>query len=82
MNDLIELIRRIIDHHSKHDLEEGVGVACGCGTEGLPDHSRHVAEEIVDRLGLRPYGISNVSSEIRYVSAWFADELTKLEGAE
>jgi hypothetical protein len=41
-----------------------------------------VAEKIVDRLGLRPSGISNVSKEIRYVSAWFADELTNLEGAE
>jgi hypothetical protein len=82
INDLIERIRRIIDHHSKHDREGGVGVACGCGAEGLSDHSRHVAEEIVDRLGLRPNSISNVSKEISYVSAWFANELTKLEGAE
>jgi hypothetical protein len=82
INDLIERIRRIIDHHSKHDREGGVGVACGCGAEGLSDHSRDVAEEIVDRLGLRLDSISNVSNEIRYVSAWFADELTKLEGAE
>jgi hypothetical protein len=38
-----------------------------------------VAQEIVDRLGLRREGVSR---EIRYVSAWFDDELTKLEGAE
>jgi hypothetical protein len=82
MNDLIERVRRTIDHHPKQDREDGVGVACGCGAEGLSDHSRHVAEEIVGRLGLRPDPISNVSKEIRYVSAWFDDELTKLEGAE
>jgi hypothetical protein len=38
-----------------------------------------VAQQIVDSLGLREEA---VGTEIRYVSAWFDDELTKLEGAE
>jgi hypothetical protein len=33
-------------------------------------------------LGLRPENPVNAKGEIRYVSAWFDDELTKLEGAE
>jgi len=41
-----------------------------------------VAEEIVDRLKLRPESVNNVRNEIRSASAWFDDELTKLEGAE
>jgi hypothetical protein len=41
-----------------------------------------VAQEIVARLGLRPERAVKVKDEIRYVSAWFDDELTKLEGAE
>jgi hypothetical protein len=41
-----------------------------------------VAEEVVARLGLRPERAIGGKDEIRYVSAWFDDELTKLEGAE
>jgi hypothetical protein len=41
-----------------------------------------VAEEVVARLGLRPERAAKLKGEIRYVSAWFDDELTKLEGAE
>jgi hypothetical protein len=48
----------------------------------LSDHPRHVAEEIGDRLKLRPQSVDNVRNKIRYASAWFDDELTKLEGAE
>jgi hypothetical protein len=33
-------------------------------------------------LGLRPERAGNTKDEIRYVSAWFDDVLTKLEGAE
>jgi hypothetical protein len=40
-----------------------------------------VAEEIVERLQLRPES-NKVRNEIRYASAWFDDELTKLEGTE
>jgi hypothetical protein len=44
-----------------------------------PGHAHHVAEDIVARLELRP---EKVDDKVRYVSAWFDDELTKLEGAE
>jgi hypothetical protein len=43
------------------------------------DHARHVAEEIVEQLELRK---DKADNKMRYVSAWFDDELTKLEGAE
>ena len=43
------------------------------------DHARHVAEDIVGQLELRREKVDN---KMRYVSAWFDDELTKLEGAE
>jgi hypothetical protein len=43
---------------------------------------RHLAQEIVDRLGLTQESAGDRSRKIRYVSAWFDDELTKLEGAE
>jgi hypothetical protein len=82
MTDLIERIRRIIEQHREVDRDDVPGVACRCVAEGLSDHPRHVAEEIVDRLKLRPESVNNVRNEIRYVSAWFDDELTKLEGAE
>jgi hypothetical protein len=42
-------------------------------------HARHVAEDIVGQLELRR---DQVDDKMRYVSAWFDDELTKLEGAE
>ena len=45
----------------------------------LSDHARHVAEDIVGQLELRR---EKVDDKMRYVSAWFDDELTKLEGAE
>ena len=43
------------------------------------DHARHVAEDIVGQLELRR---EEADDKMRYVSAWFDDELTKLEGAE
>jgi hypothetical protein len=33
-------------------------------------------------LKLRPQSVDNVRNKIRDASAWFDDELTKLEGAE
>jgi hypothetical protein len=42
-------------------------------------HARHVAEDIVNCLELRR---EKGDEKMRYVSAWFDDELTKLEGAE
>lgn len=44
--------------------------------------ARHVVQEIVARLGLRAEEPVSAKGETRYVSAWFDDELTKLEGAE
>jgi hypothetical protein len=82
MTDLIERIREIIDDHGQDDPADDTGVICDCGASGLSDHSRHVAEEIVERLGLRPENVSNIRNKVRYVSALFDDEITKLEGAE
>jgi hypothetical protein len=42
-------------------------------------HARHVAEDIVEQLELRR---ENADDKMRYVSAWFDNELTNLEGAE
>ena len=81
MTDLIERIRRIIEQHREVERGDAAGVACGCRAKGLSDHPRHVAEEIVERLQLRPES-NKVRNEIRYASAWFDDELTKLEGTE
>jgi hypothetical protein len=45
----------------------------------LSYHAHHVAEDIVGQLELRR---EEAEDKMRYVSAWFDDELTKLEGAE
>ena len=82
MNDLIERIRQIIDDHGEDDRAEDAGRTCGCGATRLSDHSRHVAEEIVKRLELTAEHVNRVGNEVRYVTALFDDELTKLEGAE
>jgi hypothetical protein len=76
MTDLIERIREILE---KHRIDDDSDVGCRCGAEGSSDHSGHVAQEIIDRLGLRREAVGN---EIRYVGAWFNNELTILEGAE
>jgi hypothetical protein len=76
MTDLIEHIRGILEHHRRDD---GSDAGCRCGAEGLSDHSGHVAQEIVDRLSLRREALGK---QIRYVGAWFNNELTILEGAE
>jgi hypothetical protein len=44
-----------------------------------PSRAHQIAEDIVAQLQLRR---ENVDNKMRYVSAWFDDELTKLEGAE
>jgi hypothetical protein len=46
---------------------------------GESSHARHVAEDIVEQLELRR---ETVDDKMRYVSAWFDNELTNLEGAE
>jgi hypothetical protein len=75
MTDPIERIRKILEDHR---VDEG-GVRCTCGATGLPGHAHHLAEEIVTQLGLQRERSGN---EMRYVAAWFDEELTKLEGAE
>ena len=82
MTDLIDRIREIIERHRVDDFTTATRHPCQCGAEERSDHSRHVAEEVVARLGLRPERAIGGKDEIRYVSAWFDDELTKLEGAE
>jgi hypothetical protein len=82
MTDLIDCIRDIIERHRANEFVTATGHPCHCAAGELSDHSRHVAQEVVTRLGLRPERAINVKDEIRYVSAWFDDELTKLEGAE
>ena len=79
---LIERIRQIIDNHRAGGLGPDARLTCSCGAEGLSDHPRHVAEQIVDGLGLKPHSIDEVKKRIRYASTWFDWELTQLEGAE
>ena len=75
MTDPIERIRKVLEDHRVDDASVG----CNSAATRPSDHARHVAEEIVAQLGLQR---ENVRNEIRYVSAWFDDQLTKLEGAE
>jgi hypothetical protein len=82
MTDLIDRIREIIDRHRVGQFTATTGHPCQCGAEKVSDHSLHVAQEIVAELRLRPERAVDAKDEIRYVSAWFDDELTKLEGAE
>jgi hypothetical protein len=70
MTDLIDFIREIIERHRVHGLTRTTGHPCHCGAADLPDHSHHVAQEVIARLGLRPERAINVKHEIRYVSAW------------
>ena len=86
MADLIAHIRDVIDQHAKCDRGDDGDLGCGCGATRLSDHSSHVAQAIVNRLGLRRESADNVrkavTDKVRYVSALFDEELTVLEGAE
>jgi hypothetical protein len=82
MPDLVEPIRQVIDGHRETGSGDESGVACSCGAKGLSDHPRHVAQQVVERLGLRPERIDDAKKHIRYATAWLDWELTKLEGAE
>ena len=64
MTDLVERIRRVIEQHREVDRDDTPGVGCGCRAQGLSDHPRHVAEEIGDRLKLRPQSVDNVRNKI------------------
>lgn len=79
MSNLAKHIREILEHHHIDGQTNSAGIGCGCGAVDLADHSSHVAQQIIDRLELRKEAVGN---KIRYVSAWFNDELTKMEGAE
>jgi predicted ATPase with chaperone activity len=78
---LIDRIAQIVDHHHATGVDGGSGVACSCGAQGISKHSRHVAGQIVDQLDLKPE-IDEVKKRIRYASAIFDWELTKIEGAQ
>jgi hypothetical protein len=82
MTDLINCIREVIERHRLLEHSAASGQPCQCEAQEQSDHSRHLAQEIVARLGLRPERSIDLPDQIRYVSAWFNDELTKLEGAE
>jgi hypothetical protein len=79
VGDLIERMTRIVDDHRARGDREG---DCRCGASGITDHPRHVAEQIAAHMGLRREAADDTVAKARYVSAWFDDELTKLEGAE
>ena len=79
---LVERIRQIIDDHRVCGFGADARLTCSCGAEGLSDHPRHVAEQIVDGLGLKPHSIDEVKKRIRYTTASLNWELTKLEGIE
>jgi hypothetical protein len=79
---LIDRIRVLIERHRVAEFTAASAHPFHCQAEKLSDHSGHVAQEIVARLGLRAEVPVNAEGEIRYVSAWFDDELTKLQGAE
>jgi hypothetical protein len=49
---LVDRISQIIDDHHATSIDVGSDVACSCGAQALPHHSRHVADQIVDQLGL------------------------------
>ncbi len=78
---LVERVGEVVDAHRPGERGPGGTVTCRCGADDLSDHPRHVAGEIIDRLGVKP-DIDEVKKRIRYASAWFNWELTVLEGAE
>ena len=85
MPDLIpplRALRGIIEDHRAVGNADDSGVSCSCGAEALSDHSGHLAERILDRLGLAPETVDDAKRQIRYATAWFDWELTKIEGAQ
>ena len=78
---LVERIQRIVDEHLEPEPPTVAGNAKNCDAEA-PDRSRRIAEQIVYQLGLKPETLSDFRNQLRYVSAWFDQELTILEGAE
>jgi hypothetical protein len=79
---LIERIRQIVDAHRESHDENSAEATCSCGAQRLSDYPRHVAEQIVVGLDLRAEATNHLERQIRYATAWFDWELTKLEGAQ
>ena len=75
-------IRQVIEDHRPTGDVDDRHASCRCGAEGISDHPRHVAEQIIDRLGLKPANIDDVKQQIRYATRMVDWELTELEGAE
>ena len=82
MPNLIPHLREVIEAHRVVGDVDDSEAACSCGAEGLSDHSGHVAEQILDRLGLEPASFDEAKKRIRYATAWLDWELTKAEGAQ
>jgi hypothetical protein len=85
MTEFVDRIHGIIADHRPAGGAANDGT-CACGADGVADHSRHLAEEIARGLDLRRERLEEAGADLRrrtrYVSAWFDDELTHLEGAE
>jgi hypothetical protein len=82
MPDLVGPVREIIENHRAVQHVDDSMASCSCGAEGLSDHSGHVAERILDRLGLKPEAVDDARKRIRFATAWLDWELTKAEGAQ
>lgn len=78
---LIERIRQIIDEHRTSGDGGDAEVTCSCGKQGLSDYPRHLAAQIIEGLDLKAEATDHVKNQIRYATAWFDWELTKLAGA-
>jgi hypothetical protein len=79
---LIERIRQIIDEHRASGNGDDAQATCSCGAQRLSDHPHHVAQQSIDGLDLKAEATDHVKNQIRYATAWFDWELTKLEGAQ
>lgn len=78
---MVERIRQIIVGHRCGDRGPDGGFTCSCGAAGLSDHPRHVAEQILEAMAVKPR-IDEAKKRVRYASAWIDFELSVLEGAE
>lgn len=82
MPDPVEPLRSIIENHRVTSQSDDAEVSCSCGAEKILDHPRHVAEHIIDRLGLKTADVDEAKQQIRYATAWLNWELTELEGVQ
>ena len=61
---LVAHIRGIVDDHRADGLGPDGELTCECGAEGPSDHPRHVAEQIVDGLALKPENVDEVKKRL------------------